>query len=281
MEHPRWLPLCAILALLLALPAALAMDSGALCGAGRDSLLVLSTSAGDVRIRLHEDAAPEALANFLGQTGQSGNDSGTGGQTIDYTRAHIEVRTSYAGSGGIPVQLDAAALGLTEQKITTSGDAMSVVQNELVVAYRRALKRGTTTPMLEDLLAAWFETYRADFLLGRTRAEINEALGYSYSGPLPSRPVVKGSVSLVPVSPTAASARLSIALADMPRRTGRWMVIGEVVAGLEIVDAISTAPLTTPAGTKPLNYQPLNPVAIEAVRHVCVDQPTHHQGEIQ
>ena len=48
--------------------------------------------------------------------------------------------------------------------------------------------------------------------------------------------------------------------------TSCWMVIGQVVAGLDVAERISVAPLERPRDIKPRRYAPRDPVAIEAVK---------------
>jgi hypothetical protein len=67
---------------------------------------------------------------------------------------------------------------------------------------------------------------------------------------------------LQPVSPTSASARLSILLADIPERTGKWMVIGRVTRGIDVAQEISVRPRIK---DRRFQYQPVEPVVIERV----------------
>ena len=70
----------------------------------------------------------------------------------------------------------------------------------------------------------------------------------------------------VHVTPVPHGSELDV---GMPQRTGRWMVIGQVVSGLELADDISVAPLVQPRNIKPLDYTPLQPVTIESARLSC------------
>jgi len=72
-------------------------------------------------------------------------------------------------------------------------------------------------------------------------------------------------VALRPVSPTVASMRLSIAITDMPQRTGRWMVIGRVVEGMETAEEISIQKLKGQGTPEAKNLEPLEPVVIDRV----------------
>ncbi len=271
---------CGLLLLLTGGPAA-ARDAFCADTRGGDPHIEVETSQGDLTIRLFPEAAPDAVASLiatLASPARSDDDVQVARTpdpadeiTFDYTRPHIEVRTTgyAAGNPAVPVEIDAVALGLHEQRIETVGEAMNVIQDELLPAFRRTRDTGAASPQLLRWLDAWYDGYEADFLIGTSRKEINEALGHAYRSGLESRPVTKGSVALKPASKTTASTRLSIALKDMPKRTGKWMVIGEVTQGLELVDRISVAPLHRPRHIRTRTYEPLRPVTVTNVRMEC------------
>jgi hypothetical protein len=138
-----------------------------------------------------------------------------------------------------------------------------------VPAVNRTKRKGDTDARLEDWMTKWRATDNASFLVGKSRKEINEALGYPYSKGLDSRPVTKGSLTLQPESPGRASARLGIALSDLPIRLGRQMVIGRVTSGLELADDISIRALAVPPGMRSLDFKPKDPVAVGSVQLLC------------
>lgn len=243
--------------------------------------LQVNTTAGMIDIRLYPEAAPSAVAMLSAMvTEPIAREAGTealrnsnyyDGLSIDYTKPHIEIRTSKRRSPDVVFnqEIDAEALGLHEQRISTAGQAMNAIQDELLPKFRAAQRSGTTLPQLERWLEKWYDGYEADFLIGVSRQQINEALGHRYIQGLASKPVRKGSVALKPASTSSASPILSIALKDMPQRTGKWMVVGEVVQGLNLADRISTAPLDRPTYVRSRTYKPRDPVVIESVRMEC------------
>ncbi|MEL7448858.1 MAG: peptidylprolyl isomerase [Pseudomonadota bacterium] len=264
--------------LVLLLTGAPAESRDALCASegGNQPHLQIETSQGNVTIRLFPEAAPGAVASLVAMLeptadAAKGEASAADTITFDYTRPHMEVRTTAyaAGDPTAPIEIDAEALGLHEQRIETVGEAMNVVQDELLPAFRRARRSDALSPQLISWVGAWYENYEADFLVGASRKQINEALGHAYETGLESRPVVEGSVALKPASKTATSTRLSIALKDMPRRTGTWMVIGEVTQGLDLVDRISVAPLHRPRHVRTRTHEPLHPVSVTSLRMEC------------
>ncbi len=242
--------------------------------------LVMATTAGQLVIELYEEAAPEAVRGIVDLVRGSGDHMASGegegrssgfydGLVFDHCKPHIEIRTSARESEDerrLPIQLDAHALGLDATKITDTAEAMAILQNELMAANQVAKRTGWTNKTLQGWMDEWYETLSAEFLIGASMEDVNRALGYVYEEELQSKPVTMGAVTLVPVSPREASARLSITLTDMPGRTGRWMVIGTVVGGLELAKTISKGPLTP---EKALKYRPLQPVVIEKVEVEC------------
>ncbi len=103
-------------------------------------------------------------------------------------------------------------------------------------------------------------------LIGVSRKEVNEVLGYRYRNGLDSRPVTRGAVSLEPASPRWSTPRLTIALKRIPDQDGRRMVIGRVAQGLEIADRIATRRLSP---HKTVQYRPLVPARIFKARYEC------------
>jgi cyclophilin family peptidyl-prolyl cis-trans isomerase len=247
--------------------------------------LVISTQYGSIEIELYERAAPRAIRRLIGLVRgpifnpalMENDDKGSSigyydGLTFNLTKPHLEIVTSQrdpAGHFEIETEIDADSLGLDRKLIENSGDAMNVMQRELLVAHRKKKKKGGISTQLSLWLKKWKETYNPDFLIGVSRKEINESVGYVYKKGLESKPVTKGSVALRPVTPRIASPRLNIFLQDMPHKTGKWMVIGCVVKGLDLADEISLRPLVTPSHIKPRSYTPLNPVKIDSIKWTC------------
>jgi peptidyl-prolyl cis-trans isomerase B (cyclophilin B) len=59
------------------------------------------------------------------------------------------------------------------------------------------------------------------------------------------RPMTRGSVAavLLPGKPDSAGSQFFICLADQPALTGKYTIFGEVVSGMEVVDAIGETPV--------------------------------------
>ncbi len=253
-----------------------------ICAGGAAAHLVLATGRGPIVARLHEAAAPQAVRRLAGLAKGSdphlsaGQDTAPAagyydGLTFIHTQPHIEIVTDVRESGEpveIDAELDAVALGLDRRRIGDAGEAMDIAQRELSTTYKRLLKSGQVPPRLQQWMDKLYSTHDAAFLVGVSHQEINEALGYVYQEGLESRPVTRGALMLKPLSPSVASARLSIALVDLPQRTGRWVVVGRVVEGLETAQEISVQPLADP-GVVRSRHRPANPVRIDSLRLEC------------
>jgi cyclophilin family peptidyl-prolyl cis-trans isomerase len=267
-----------VLELLLILQVALLtreipVPRGELCAEGGRPHLVFVTDEGSITAELFEGAAPRTIRRMAELIRSPIDSDPPGGNlTFNYTRPRIEIITSRLHPGEMVVfenELDAEALGLHEDRIENAAEAMDVLQRELVPAFNQGKRTGVVHPRLGQWMAMWQMTMNTEFLVGVSRKEINEASGYVYTKGLDSRPVTKGALTLKPDSPTRSTARLGIALQDLPTRLGRQMVIGRVIEGLELADAISIRPLDAPPGTRSLDYAPRDPVVIVSVRVVC------------
>jgi len=197
------------------------------------------------------------------------------GLVFDFTRPHVELATSTrapSSSFTVDNELDAEALGLDRAVIEDRAQAMTVLQRELLPDFIRNKKNGTITPRLRTWLDRWSAHHSPDFLVGASRRQVNEALGFVYHSGLASRPPDRGAVALWPASPTRATLRLTIFLTDLPQRSGQWMVIGRVSRGLDVAEAISSQPLDEQAGLD--DYKPVDPVRIVRATFACLPQET-------
>lgn len=265
--------------------AAAAGDVKPLCSAGSPHL-EFHTSEGDLSLELWPRAAPRAVARLarlaegpiynpaLFDEGESARSVGYfDGLAIDFTHPNIEIAVEVRAPKRLfefPAEIDAEALGLHEKRIASAGEAMDLLQRELLVQFReRGKDPDRVTPKLRQWLTRFYENSDPSFLVGVSWKEINEALGYRYERGLESRPASAGAVLLAAPAPGRASLRLSLVLVDMPQRTGREMVIGRLVRGLDLARAISLRPLLVPPELRDRRYRPAHPVVIERARVVC------------
>jgi cyclophilin family peptidyl-prolyl cis-trans isomerase len=216
----------------------------------------LDTGLGRIELEIDSATAPAATAAVLAQLENRRFD----GLAFDWVQPHTEIRTGPpADDRRLPSELDAVALGLDQRRIEHAGTAMETIQRELEPAYMQAA--GAGTPQLRTWIAQWRKLFVPDFLIGVSREEINTALGYRYQRGYASRPLRRGSVALVPAEAGSTTLALAIVLRDLPERDGRWVVIGQISSGLEIVEQISLQ-----ARVNPKRHRPAQPVPIVHAR---------------
>jgi len=228
-----------------------------------DPLLHLKTEKGLITIRLYKRVAPKAVEKLTGLIKTKKNGKSPYDQLkIVYTNPHIEIRTAIPkGLEKIKFskELNADSLGLDKKIVKTSAEAMDIWQFKLLKFFTKHKKDGKLSPQLKKWLSIWDKQMNANFLIGVSAKEINEAMNYHYSNDVVSIPVSKGTVLLKSFSTMESSPSLVIALADIPERTGKWVVIGRVTDGLEIAEKISVLPNS---GMKAPRYVPVNPIKI-------------------
>lgn len=208
---------------------------------------VIRTDGGDLILLFDLAAAPQAVAAIRAAFERQDWD----GVAMEWVRPHTEIRTGLPrGATPMPSELDARALGLHELRIEDEGAAMNAIQFELEPAFLRA--GAAASPQLRDWISTWRQDFDAGFLVGVSRQQINEALGYRYQNGYATRAARRGSVALVPDKKAGqTSLALSILLRDQPPRDGRWVVVGEVESGLEFAETLSIAPRLHPKSFEP------------------------------
>lgn len=214
--------------------------------------VLVGTERGDLVLVLDPATAPQAVAAIR----LAFETNAYAGVAIGWVRPHTEIRTGVP-QGGVPLasELDARALGLHEVRIEDAGAAMNTIQFELEPALGRA--GAGATAQLRAWIATWRQHFDPSFLIGVTRQQINEALGYRYRDGYATRPARRGSVALVPDQPGSTTLGLAILLRDQPKRDGVWVVIGHVESGLELAQRLSIAPRLHPK-----SFEPEDPVRI-------------------
>lgn len=257
------------------------------CAVSEHPHIVVSTAEGVIVVELLPAAAPAAVERLIRLvegplfdpeiTGSGPRTETVGyydGLEFDLASPGTSLATAVrppADAILIETEIDSAALGLEQRKVAEPAEAMQIWQLELFPAQAAAPSNEAMHPRLRRWLELWATTFSADFLLGASRAEINEALGYRSKDGLDSQPVTRGSVSLEPFSPRWSTPRLVIALEDLPRLDGRRMVVGHVSEGLALADRIADRPLTP---TRSARNRPLDPVMILDARIEC--RPSAH-----
>lgn len=261
-----------------------ASDDAVICDSPAIPVLVLETIMGPIEIELAEAAAPDAVRSLVrlvkGPVLDSELTAGNpyyelfgyydGLEIIHVLRGTELITATRPPRHGIviPTQIDADALGLDQEYIEDPAHAMQLWQHTLVKRYINARTEEDIHPRLIDWVKANARTGQVDFLLNASIKEINEALGHRYVAGLPSLPVTRGSVSLKPLNPRWSTPALHISLRDRPGLTGKQMVIGRVVAGLELAEQLSTHRLTP---EKTMRNRPMVPIVIARSSIICRD----------
>ncbi len=184
-----------------------ALGAGTTPQRGECSLL-LDTTAGTIRAELFPAAAPQAVAMLVRRVAGPAFDPAMAaetstvasvgyydGLTFDDARPHVKLMTAErqpAGPFRLPLEIDAAALGLDRAKIVDHPAAMEVVQQELIPAWTDAKTSGGVNPKLQKWIELWFRKLDPDFLIGVSRMQVNEALGWAYRKGYASRPAPPG-----------------------------------------------------------------------------------------
>ncbi len=201
---------------------------------GQATRLRIVTPEGPIVAVLYPEAAPRAI-EALGRVG-----SGVG---FEWASPHGEVRTGHlAELDGVRAELNGESLGLHEDRIADAGEAMEVMQQEVLGRHGRD-KRTQPSARFRTWIEQWKATRRPDFLVGISRLELYEALGYRYDADVVTRPVVRGSVALRASTDATVQPQLVFSLVDRPEQTGRWVVVGHVVEGIDLIRQISVRPL--------------------------------------
>lgn len=269
---------------LLGVSSGLASDLDPICESGKPHL-VIAMEEGSIRIELYEKAAPRAVRQLVRLTEgpifnsavlPSSESAATigyyDGLSFDYTQPNVEIAVPPRAPADLiqlKNEISAKALGLHEEKIENVGEAMDVMQRELLPAHQAVRKQGTTIGRLGKWIDDWYEERKPNFLVGVSRQEINEALGHVYVEGLESLPAVRGAVAFKPSSPGWSTPGLSILLADIPQRNGILMVVGRVINGLGTAQDISLRP-RVPGQYGDRWFRPVNPVVIESMRFECI-----------
>lgn len=213
---------------------------------GAEFRVQFDTDQGPLVLVFDPASAPQAVAALR----QSFARQDWNGVPILWVRPHTEIRTGLPRNA-LPLasELSAEPLGLANIRIEDAGAAMNAIQFELEPAFLRA--GAAASPQLQAWISTWRANFDAAFLIGATRQQINEALGYRYAPGYATGAMRRGSVALVAGDPGSTTLALSILLRDQPRRDGCWVVVGRVESGLDLVDRLSIAPRLHPKSFEP------------------------------
>jgi len=245
-----------------------------------DPNVLIKTNKGDITVKLFASEAPKTVANFIGLA--------EGLTEFEDPKTKEKVKRPYydglifhrviknfmiqggcplgQGNGGpgfqFPDEINADALGLhTMKAMTPQGQPHQWLgvrsQEDFNNTVLRPLFRAMGITSEEQLKARQQEVNKR--VMAMTIKEVYANLGYKYDTKLKSRPPKRGVLAMANSGPNTNGSQFFINLVDTPWLTGKHTVFGEVIKGMDIVDAIGNVKVG--AGSKPVE-----PVKITSIR---------------
>ncbi len=281
------LALLSALILACAAPAVVADEKG---GTGTSKApnprALIKTSKGDITVELFPDAAPETVRTFLGLAHGEGTYTDVRNATKKVTISKPfydgltfhRVIPGFMIQGGCPQgrgtggpgfffkdEIDATVLGLDKIKVWQGRGPHPWIG----VRSQAEFSQKVVAPMAKkhkiDLAKLNASKAAQDELWAKIKAaslkDLYEAQGYKYTPGLRSRKPVKGSLALANSGPNTNGSQFFLNLGDTPHLTGRHTVFGQVIQGMDVLEAIGA--VKTGAGNKPVE-----PVKILSIRRL-------------
>ena len=248
-----------------------------------DPNVLIKTSKGDIVAKLFASEAPKTVANFIGLA--------EGLTEFEDPKTQEKVKRPYydglifhrviknfmlqggcplgQGNGGpgfqFPDEINADALGLhTMKAMTPQGQPHQWLgvrsQEDFNNTVLRPLFRAMGITSQEQLKTRQQEVNKR--VMAMTIKDVYMNLGYKYDGKLKSRPPKRGVLAMANSGPNTNGSQFFINLVDTPWLTGKHTVFGEVIKGMDIVDAIGNVKVG--AGSKPV--EPVKIVSIRLIK---------------
>ena len=235
-----------------------------------DPNVLIKTSMGDIVVRLFAQEAPNTVDNFIGLA------EGTK-EFKDPNSGEMVKRPFYDGlifhrviadfmiQGGCPLgtgtggpgytfgdEINANALGLDKEKAINEQNQPNPwltirSPEDFNNAVLRPLFRAMGITSNEEVQARQEEI--SERVRALTLKDVYENLGYKYNDTRPSHRPLRGVLAMANSGPGTNGSQFFINVVDTPWLTGKHTVFGEVVKGMDVVDAISKVQVG--AGSKP------------------------------
>lgn len=227
-------------------------------------LLKISTSKGDLYIELYPSDAPLNVAHFLGLAAGEIDftDQNTGtlyrpryydGMTFHRVIPEFIIQAGSpflnplgAPEGLLKDEINATALGLDSATVLLPNASVNPLLNitsaadfSTLVLFPLYQSMGIETP--EHVFSRQQEI--ADRLHSMSIKQLYQLQGYSYSEQLGGRPIERGTLALANQGPNTNSSEFFLSLGNSAHLQGKYTAIGNVVEGLEVMDAIGERPI--------------------------------------
>jgi len=248
----------------------------------KNSVALIKTSHGDIRVELLASEAPLTVANFLGLADgtREFKDTRTGEMVkrpfYDGLSFH-RVIDRFMIQGGCPLgngsgspgykfkdEISGKSLGLDKIKALPGGRP----HKWLLIRDQAQLNQQIVQPLLNRMGIRDNETLEKRMAEVRQKMEaltLLEAyrnLGDVYDEALRSSPMNRGTLARANSGPNTNGSQFFINLVDNTHLTGKHTVFGRVIEGTEVVDRIAKVDVTKPSGV------PKEPVKILSIREV-------------
>jgi cyclophilin family peptidyl-prolyl cis-trans isomerase len=225
----------------------------------RNPLMELSTSRGNLYIELFPEEAPNNVRHFMALAAgeiailDPATNTEFRPRYYDGMRFH-RVLPNFIIQAGSPVyhplgapdspladEINADALGLNRIPVMNADGSFNSMLNitsksDFDTQILKPLYATMGITALGDLRSRQNEVLEA--LQGMTVKTAYENQGYRYQTRTPSHPVTRGVVALANQGPDSNGAEFFISLSNANWLSGRYTVIGQVIEGMEIADAI-------------------------------------------
>jgi cyclophilin family peptidyl-prolyl cis-trans isomerase len=252
----------------------------------KDPTCLIKTSKGDIIVRLFAEDAPITVDNFIGLA------EGTMEFTDPNTKEKVKrpfydnltfhrVVKDFMIQGGCPLgtgaggpgytfgdEINATALGLDKIMAISTVDGNDTPHPWLGIKSQADFNRMVVLPLVRSMGITTNEQLRAraDEFQKRAREltikDVYANLGMRFDPNLNSHPPKRGCLAMANSGPNTNGSQFFIDLVDTPWLAGKHTVFGEVVKGMDVVDAIGDVPVD------PNTSKPLEPVRIFSIRTI-------------
>jgi len=249
----------------------------------KDPNCLIKTNKGDIVVRLFASEAPKTVANFIGLA--EGTKEFVDPKTNDKVKRPFydglifhRVIKNFMIQGGCPLgtgtgspgykfedEINADALGLDKMKVLSE---KGQPHQWLMVRSQQDFQRVVMMPLFRAMGITSQEQ------LDERREEVNKRVkeltlkdvyvnqGYKYNDKLESHAPKRGVLAMANSGPNTNGSQFFINMVDTPWLTGKHTVFGEVVKGMDVVDAIGQVEVGE--GSKPV--EPVTIVSIRVIK---------------